>query len=261
MGGLSLPGAQAARLNSVVLSWFTSARRKPACAPIALQVGEHSIALHFRRNPRARRYVLRLEADGAARVTIPRGGSEMAAREFVARHLDWLRRQRERWAVRPAPDARWLVGTEILFRGEPVKIAVEDRELRTVFTFADQSIHAAGVVQDCRPLVERHLRRLATAELPPRVLKFARLHAVAVQRVVVRNQKSRWGSCSRRGTISLNWRLIQAPVFVADYIILHELMHLRQMNHSARFWREVEAVCPDFREAERWLKAHGQLLR
>ena len=77
----------------------------------------------------------------------------------------------------------------------------------------------------------------------------------------VRDQKSRWGSCSRRGTISLNWRLIQAPEFVTTYIILHELMHLRQMNHSAGFWREVEAVCPSFREAERWLKAHGRWLR
>jgi hypothetical protein len=77
----------------------------------------------------------------------------------------------------------------------------------------------------------------------------------------VRSQKSRWGSCSRRGTISLNWRLIQTPAFVSDYICLHELMHLRQMNHSPRFWREMERVCPDYRMAERWLKEHSGLLR
>jgi hypothetical protein len=82
-----------------------------------------------------------------------------------------------------------------------------------------------------------------------------------VCRVVVRNQRTRWGSCSRRGTLSLNWRLVQAPVFVRDYIILHELMHLREMNHSARFWRLVEAACPDYAMAERWLKAHANLLR
>jgi hypothetical protein len=77
----------------------------------------------------------------------------------------------------------------------------------------------------------------------------------------VRNQKSRWGSCSRRGTISLNWRLIQAPPFVCDYIILHELSHLKEMNHSARFWHEVERVCPDYKMAERWLKQHSVLLK
>jgi len=75
-----------------------------------------------------------------------------------------------------------------------------------------------------------------------------------VKRVTVRGQRTRWGSCSRRGTISLNWRLIQTPEDVRDYIILHELAHLRQMNHSDRFWREVERLCPDYRSAERWLK-------
>jgi len=82
-----------------------------------------------------------------------------------------------------------------------------------------------------------------------------------VRRVSVRNQRTRWGSCSRRGTISLNWRLLQAPPSVRDYIILHELMHLREMNHSPRFWRQVESVCPDFLQAERWLKQNSRLLR
>jgi predicted metal-dependent hydrolase len=77
----------------------------------------------------------------------------------------------------------------------------------------------------------------------------------------VRNQKSRWGSCSRRGTISLNWRLIQAPAFVLDYIILHELCHLEHMNHSRRFWRQVEHLYPGFKAAERWLKQHSSLLK
>ena len=84
---------------------------------------------------------------------------------------------------------------------------------------------------------------------------------MAVGRVSVRNQRSRWGSCARTGTISLNWRLIQTPDSVRDYIVLHELMHVRQMNHSARFWREVAAVCPAYEEAERWIKLHSALLR
>ena len=76
----------------------------------------------------------------------------------------------------------------------------------------------------------------------------------------MRNQRSRWGSCSRRGTISLNWRLVQTPAYVRDYLVLHELAHLKEMNHSRRFWREVERLCPGFREAERWLKQHASLL-
>jgi len=105
------------------------------------------------------------------------------------------------------------------------------------------------------------LWRLAARELPVRTLELAAWHNFTVRRVTVRNQRSRWGSCSRRGTISLNWRLIQAPPFVRDYIVLHELAHLKEMNHSRRFWREVARLCPDFADAERWLKQHSGLLR
>jgi predicted metal-dependent hydrolase len=79
-------------------------------------------------------------------------------------------------------------------------------------------------------------------------------------RIAVRDQRSRWGSCSARGAIMLNWRLIQMPPEVADYVMLHELVHLVQPNHSRRFWRAVEGVCADWRVAERWLRQHGREL-
>lgn len=182
------------------------------------------------------------------------------AREFAARNVDWLGRQWQRIAARPVVVTTWTAGTEILFRGGTARIGAGNEEGETRISFADQSIRLARVDQDWRPAVERHLRQIAGVELPPRVFHFAQQHDLCVRRVTVRNQKTRWGSCSRRGTISLNWRLIQAPASVADYIILHELMHLRQMNHSRKFWREVEQVCPDFQEAERWLKTHAGLL-
>jgi len=88
----------------------------------------------------------------------------------------------------------------------------------------------------------------------------AALHGCVVSQVSVRNQRTRWGSCSRKGAISLNWRLIQVPESVRDYIILHELMHLREMNHSPRYWAQVAAVCPNYRESEAWLRANSSLL-
>ena len=92
------------------------------------------------------------------------------------------------------------------------------------------------------------------------MLALAAQHGLAVRRVSIRNQRSRWGSCSSRGDISLNFRLLLMPDFVREYILVHELMHLRQANHSIRFWRLVEAACPRFREAERWLKQNGASL-
>jgi predicted metal-dependent hydrolase len=110
------------------------------------------------------------------------------------------------------------------------------------------------------PDVERALRDRAQRELPPRLLAFAAQHGLAVARVTIRNQLSRWGSCSPRGHIALNYRLMLMPEPVRDYILVHELMHLKQPDHSRRFWRLVEAACPGFRDAERWLRRHGSSL-
>jgi hypothetical protein len=129
-----------------------------------------------------------------------------------------------------------------------------------IIRLGSEIIAVADTTGDLRPAIGRHLRALATKELPARTLEFAALHPLSVQRVAIRAQRSRWGSCSFKGVISLNWRLIQTPPFVSDYIILHELMHLRQMNHSARFWREVEQVCPDYLKAKLWLKQNPGLL-
>jgi len=103
--------------------------------------------------------------------------------------------------------------------------------------------------------VEKRLRTLAARELPARVLELARAHGFALPAVSVRNQRTRWGSCSPSGRISLNWRLVQVPPAVRDYVLLHELTHLRHLNHSARFWRELARLCPDHAEARRWLRS------
>jgi hypothetical protein len=253
-------------------------RTPPASPVVHLSVGPQPLPLLMVRNPRARRYLLRLRPDGTVRVTIPRGGSTAMARQFVERHAVWLERELQRLQSQPRKPAAWHIGTEILLRGDPVRIEagsggeankIEDenededdtRRETQIVRFGGESVRVPDPLADLRPAIEGHLRRLATRELPPRVLELAARHGLTVRRITVRNQKSRWGSCSRRGTISLNWRLIQTPAFVSDYICLHELVHLRQMNHSPGFWREVERACPDYRTAKRWLKEHSGLLR
>ncbi len=226
-----------------------------------LAVSGRQIPMALVRNRRARRYVLRLRPDGSARVTIPRGGSAAEARRFAERNKAWLERQLQRLSTHPNRPKEWFVGTEILFRGELVKAEAGVNGESGLVRFGDEVIKVADPAGDLHSTIEKRLWRLAAKELPPKVLEFAAAHQVTVRRITVRNQRSRWGSCSRKGTISLNWRLIQAPPFVRDYIILHELMHLRQMNHSPRFWGEVERVCPDYGQAERWLKEHSNLLK
>ena len=110
------------------------------------------------------------------------------------------------------------------------------------------------------PDVEREMRARARHELPARLLDLARQHGLAVSRVSVRNQRWRWGSCSRGGHICLNWRLAWMPEPVRDYVMIHELMHLKRMDHSRKFWKLVTQACPEYESARRWLRAHQDML-
>jgi predicted metal-dependent hydrolase len=222
-------------------------------APYKLDLGAQSVALAFVRNPKARRYILRFH-DGVARVTIPRGGSVQYAQEFARKNSAWIQKQLQR-----AP-AEWGDGTEILFKGERVLLRVTADGLQRCATFADQHLRIEPG-DDLRIAVEARMRTRAAKELVARCWELARIHGMDVSSVSVRNQSSRWGSCSVRKRISLNWRLIQTPPFVTDYIIVHELMHLKEMNHSARFWEHVERAFPEYREAETWLRRNSGLLR
>jgi predicted metal-dependent hydrolase len=175
----------------------------------------------FVRHRRARRYILRLRPDGSVQVTLPARGSLREARAFLHAQRGWIERQRARTAIRRR----------------------------------DRPPHSA-----LRPLIECWYRRQAEARLPAMLMALARQHAIQVTRVTVRDQRSRWGACSSKGAITLNWRLMCVPAFVREYVLLHELMHRRELNHSRRFWRLVAACCPQHREAREWLKREGKRL-
>jgi predicted metal-dependent hydrolase len=249
------------------------------------------VPLRFVRNRFARRYILRVQRDNSVRVTIPRGGNRQEAQDFAERNVAWIQSELQRIQTEPRHPLTWRLGAEILFRGERVSIASGPngsaagspiqsatlagaefcRETAPIATvqFADQIVPVTDLAGNLRPAIERHLLRLAMTELISRTWVLARVCQQAfgsdalrpLRRVTVRNQRSRWGSCSAKGTVSLNWRLIQMPPWVSDYLILHELVHLLEMNHSCLFWRRLEQVCPGYRQAEAWLKQNAKTLR
>jgi predicted metal-dependent hydrolase len=255
--------------------------------------------LVFVRSLRARNYRLTLRKDGVAVATIPTRGSEHEARRFVDSHRDWLERARARHARKPRAAEVWTVGTSVLWRGELTEIRVASAPLpaaagplcpvvagwhprvrppacaganvpgtprsagfpgKPTVCLAADIFRVTTFAGDLRAPLEAQFARRAKIELPGRTWELAAETGADVKHVTVRNQRSRWGSCSAGGTISLNWRLVQAPDSVRDYIIYHELMHLREMNHSDRFWARVAEVCPWWRDAEKWLKRNGSLV-
>ncbi|MEI6860891.1 MAG: SprT family zinc-dependent metalloprotease [Verrucomicrobiota bacterium] len=231
---------------------FNAGGATPAVCPEAV----------FVRSVRARRYRLTLRRDGTVVVTVPVRGSQREAERFVAAHTDWLARARARQQRRPRGAEIWTPGTRVLWRGElteirPVGVAAVER---VGVCLAADVFRVCSLDGDLRPALEAQFIRCARVELPARAWELAAETGATLKQVTVRNQRSRWGSCSARGTVSLNWRLVQTPESVRDYIIYHELAHLREMNHSERFWARVAETCSGWREAERWLKRHGSLV-
>lgn len=225
--------------------------------PDFIEIHSHAMPIHYRRHARARNYVLRLHANKTVVVTVPRLGTKRFAREFVASRKAWLEKQWLILEARKVPPPVLRPGMEILLHGRAVVLEVHPLGSAWELRAGSERTPLLSPDGNLRPILERHLRGMAKAFLAKRVQELAGQHASQIKRIVIRNQKSRWGSCSCQGTISLNWRLIQLPEAVRDYIIIHELMHLRQLNHSPQFWAEVGKACPEFRAAEEWLKQNS----
>jgi predicted metal-dependent hydrolase len=258
--------------QQTLLGFFAPAVEVHQVRPPAARSAPHHGLAHgivFERSQRARNYRLTLRRDGTAVATIPVRGSEREALRFVELHREWLERARERQRRRPRAADVWVVGTFVLWRGQMSEIRIATtvatwdgaaQSVRPKVCLAADVFQVPGFEGDLRPTLEAHFARRAKIELPARTWELAAVTGVDVKLVTVRNQRSRWGSCSANGTISLNWRLVQTPDFVRDYVIYHELMHLREMNHSERFWARVAEVCPEWRDAERWIKRNGALV-
>ncbi len=226
-----------------------------------LVVASRLVPVQFVRHRRAKHYILRVRDDDTVRLTVPKYGSKREAIAFARTRLDWIEKQLNRPRRKEVAPDDWGEGTEILFRGVTTSLSVGEEGERMRVAFAGHTFTFRANGRSVRDATQRFLWELSRPELSGRTLELAARHGLEVRRVTVRNQRSRWGSCSAAKSISLNWRLIQTPAHVRDYVIVHELMHLRQLNHSPRFWKLVEAACPDYRAAEKWLKENTGLLR
>lgn len=215
-----------------------------------------TIDVLFRRHAQARRLVLRLSADAAGVVvTVPPRVSRAQALDFVERSKQWIEKRRAAHG-----------GVVTLRPGNVIPLRGQDHEIRhlptrrgTVTVDAlDAVIHVPGDMLHVPRRLQDWLKLTARAELAAASRKYAKLMDVNYRRITIRDQRSRWGSCSAKGELSYSWRLILTPSHVLDYVAAHEVAHLKHMNHGPRFWRLVLTHCPQSAVARNWLKLHGQ---
>ena len=216
--------------------------RRPSEPSVVQVVFDKAIYLvRLRRHRQARRYTLRIDAPTREVVlTMPPRGSVREAREFAQKHGGWIAARLKR-----LPEATpFAHGVEVPLRGEPHRIVHRRGERGTVWTETDGSGQRLLCVAGEPPHVDRRisdfLKREAQRDLDAASRGYAAQIGVSIKRICVRDQSSRWGSCSNTGVLSFSWRLILAPPFVLDYLAAHEVSHLVELNHSPRFWRLVK---------------------
>ena len=214
--------------------------------------------VRLRRHRQARRYTLRIDAATREVVlTIPPRGSLKEARDFAQRHGAWIAAR-----LRRLPEtAPFAEGTIVPLRGIPHRIVHRPGARGTVWIETGENGEPALCVAGQAPHIDRRvadfLKREAKRDFEAASCRHAEKLGVTVKRVVVRDQSTRWGSCSASGHLSFSWRLILAPDYVLDYLAAHEVAHLVEMNHSRRFWGVVERLVPDFQRAKLWLEARA----
>jgi predicted metal-dependent hydrolase len=215
-------------------------------APVAIRVSQ-----------RARRVALRVDPAGRkVELILPRGVPASTGLRFLKAKREWIA-ARLQALPQPVP---FVEGAMVPVLGVPCRIRRELEPAEPLVRIVDGEIRVRGDPAYLGRRVRDHLVAAARAELAPRARRLAARIGREVARVNVRDTKSRWGSCSGQGNLSFNWRLIFVPEPVLDYVVAHEVAHLVEMNHGARFWHLVESLMPGSAGARTWLKRHRDRL-
>lgn len=229
-------------------------RRFPETVDVRLD--GRPITVTVRVSERARSYRLSLPHSGAPVLTVPRHGRWPEAAAFLDRQTPWLAARIGR-APRPVPFAE---GHAIPLRGLPHRIAATGRVRGHVVVEHGEAgpvLHVPGAPEHLPRRLTDWLKQQAGRDLQAAVAVHAGRLEVAVSGIGLRDQSTRWGSCSSSGRLNFNWRLILAPPSVLDYVAAHEVAHRVHMNHSDAFWQTVKRTCPGMAAGRAWLKAHG----
>jgi hypothetical protein len=241
-------------------AFMSCAKRKAGVALAKEHLAGLDAPVEVRRHPAARRMTLRVSRTRrAVIVTLPEQCDLGEAGQFIDRNIEWVR---ERLVSLPQPVAL-ADGALLPLRGEPHVLKFAAGEAGGV-TRRPECGGATLVIGGPPARAPRRLKEWligeARRDLDAAVLRHARKLSLRPKRIAVRDQASRWGSCSTTGLLSFSWRLILAPPLVLDYVAAHEVAHLAEMNHGPRFWALVRTSMPRLEEAKLWLARHGMEL-
>ncbi|HEX2172948.1 MAG TPA: SprT family zinc-dependent metalloprotease [Dehalococcoidia bacterium] len=220
------------------------------------------MTFHVRRSARARYARLRASPRAGLEVVLPAGADPAEVTRLIEANQAWILTQLDRIQSPPAVEANRLTdGATLPFLGRPVTLAVRVRPGDFVQTALRGNTIAVEVPERddrlIRAALEAWYRRQARRVIAEQVADINQSFGFTYQRITIKDQRSRWGSCSDRANLNFNWRLVLAPLSIIRYVVTHELAHLGELNHSPKFWALVASRCPEYQTAQAWLRQHG----
>lgn len=230
-------------------------KRKSLPESTGIELDGDMITVAVRTHARARNYRLSISRSGEPVLTVPVNGRWEEAEAFLVRQRHWLAARLKRT---PKPVA-FVAGAIVPLRGEAHEVAGTG-QIRGQVEVAAGQVRVPGGPDHIARRLSDWLKNEARGDLTARTYFHAERLEVRPKSIKLKSQSTRWGSCSSAGHLNYNWRLILAPSFVLDYVVAHEVAHLREMNHSPAFWARVEETLPDMQRGKAWLKAHGAKL-
>lgn len=235
------------------------AKRTPLPERLTLSSDDGDVHIRLRKDARARRYLLRIPTDQSGPImTVPKSGDLKRAEQFARQHLEWLVSR-----LNQKPDSvPFEDGSIIPLRGEGHQI-IALGGLRGLISVRSSEngpmpeLHVPGAPEHISRKLTNYLKEEARKDLTLACTQHSETLGRKFSAISIRDTKSRWGSCASNGRLSFSWRLVLAPPEILDYVAAHEVAHLAEMNHSARFWRICEELAPHTRHAREWLKTNG----
>ncbi|GAB4494092.1 MAG: SprT family zinc-dependent metalloprotease [Anaerolineales bacterium] len=201
-----------------------------------------------------------VQRDGKVIVRAPLKASERQIRQFVESKTRWILEKKAQAQQQPSQTARqFTAGERFPYLGQEYALSVVS-SAKTGLRFEGGFSLNQNSQAEAALLFEKWYKAAARKVLTERVRFYAHKFGLKYQKIRISSARTRWGSCSSRGTLSFTWRLVMAPLDVVDYVVIHELAHLREQNHSAAFWAEVAKMMPDYKTRRDWLKKNGRFL-
>ena len=200
-----------------------------------------------------------VERDKSVVVLAPTGTSSETVERFVEKKKFWLfgKINHSPKFGKLKPETPFISGKAIPYLGKNYKLDVINESIEGIH-FANKFLISKSNLDQASALLESWYKEKAKEKITPKVERFARQIGVEYNDILISDLKYRWGSCTLKGNMNFNWRLIKAPHFVINYVVIHELAHLIELNHSERFWNIVRAQMPNYMEAKEWLKGNGE---